>query len=128
MIKECWINPHPKHPEDWFSTHPLPGWVRFVQAVPPEPIGSIHKAHFEKNDPTPWCKEVLLYSPGNLEALPDSRVMVYAGLWNSPEISAAVAAAERERIAQHFDGLDKGVGGFYDPEEPAAIIRSLDPL
>lgn len=40
-------------------------------------------------------------------------------------------AAERERIAQHFDARDKGPDGkplgigFYDPHEPAEIIRSL---
>ena len=38
---------------------------------------------------------------------------------------ADIAAAERERIAQHFDSRDKGVGGFYDPHEPAEIIRAM---
>lgn len=40
----------------------------------------------------------------------------------------ACAAAERERIAQHFDSRDKGAGGFYDPHEPAEIIRALGPV
>ena len=31
---ECWINPDPKHPEDWFSTTPVADWVRFVPARP----------------------------------------------------------------------------------------------
>lgn len=45
----------------------------------------------------------------------------------------AVEAAERERIAQHFDARDRGPDGkplglgFYDPHEPAAIIRALRP-
>ena len=33
-----------------------------------------------------------------------------------------VAEYERERIAKVFDELDKGIG-FYDPHEPAEIIR-----
>ena len=36
-----------------------------------------------------------------------------------------IATAERERIARHFDERDKGIGGFYDPHEPAEIIRAL---
>ena len=39
----------------------------------------------------------------------------------------AALSEERERIAQHFDSRDKGVGGFYDPHEPAEIIRALGP-
>lgn len=31
--KECWINPNPQHPEDWFSNLPKEGWVRFVPAA-----------------------------------------------------------------------------------------------
>ena len=41
--------------------------------------------------------------------------------WNEAQ------AIERERIAQHFDSRDKGAGGFYDPHEPAEIIRALGP-
>jgi hypothetical protein len=33
-----------------------------------------------------------------------------------------VAQHERERLAKVFDKLDKGIG-FYDPHEPAEIIR-----
>ena len=33
-----------------------------------------------------------------------------------------VAEHERERLAKVFDELDKGIG-FYDPHEPAEIIR-----
>jgi hypothetical protein len=33
-----------------------------------------------------------------------------------------VAEHERERLAKVFDKLDKGIG-FYDPHEPAEIIR-----
>jgi hypothetical protein len=36
--------------------------------------------------------------------------------------AALVASAERERLAKVFDELDKGIG-FYDPHEPAEIIR-----
>ena len=45
----------------------------------------------------------------------------------------AVRAAERERIARHFDARDRGRDGepmgigFYDPHEPAEIIRALGP-
>ena len=42
-------------------------------------------------------------------------------------VAEAAASAERERIACHFDERDKGVGGFYDPHEPAEIIRALTP-
>jgi hypothetical protein len=34
-----------------------------------------------------------------------------------------VAEHERERLAKVFDELDKGIG-FYDPHEPAEIIRA----
>lgn len=40
---------------------------------------------------------------------------------------ASAVAAERERIARHFDERDTGAGGFYDPHEPAEIIRALGP-
>jgi hypothetical protein len=40
--------------------------------------------------------------------------------------AALVASAERERLAKVFDELDKGIG-FYDPHEPAEIIRSRGP-
>lgn len=38
-----------------------------------------------------------------------------------------VRAEERERIARHFDERDNGAGGFYEPHEPAEIIRALTP-
>ncbi len=48
------------------------------------------------------------------------------GQWQRDlRLARAVEQATRERIAQHFDSLDKGAGGFYDPHEPAEIIRSL---
>lgn len=31
-LAECWINPDPKHPDDWFSRFERAGWVRFVPA------------------------------------------------------------------------------------------------
>jgi hypothetical protein len=37
-----------------------------------------------------------------------------------------IAEHERERLAKVFDELDKGIG-FYDPHEPAEIIRSRGP-
>ena len=45
--------------------------------------------------------------------------------FSQADIDAAVAA-ERERIAAHFDARDFGVGGFYDAHEPAQIIRTMD--
>ena len=36
--------------------------------------------------------------------------------------AALVASSERERLAKVFDELNKGIG-FYDPHEPAEIIR-----
>jgi len=36
--------------------------------------------------------------------------------------AALVASAERERIAKMFDKRDKDIG-WYDPSEPAEIIR-----
>lgn len=53
-------------------------------------------------------------------------------LWTRAEVEAMLAA-ERERIAQHFDARDTGKDGkplgigFYDPHEPAEIIRALGP-
>lgn len=40
-------------------------------------------------------------------------------------IRAACRAEALEEAAQEFDRRDKGVGGFYDPHEPAEIIRGL---
>jgi hypothetical protein len=51
--------------------------------------------------------------------------------WTPSEVSCiltfvgAAVAAERERIAAHFDARDKGCGGFYDAHEPAEIIRAM---
>ncbi len=65
-----------------------------------------------------------------VEAVPTALLMrplpVGSVLYDQSDLDAAVAA-ERERIARHFDSLDKGVGGFYDPHEPAWIIRNLGP-
>ena len=65
-----------------------------------------------------------------VEAVPTALLMrplpVGSVLYDQSDLDAAVAA-ERERIAKHFDSLDKGVGGFYDPHEPAWIIRNLGP-
>jgi hypothetical protein len=41
---------------------------------------------------------------------------------NIMRFAALVASTERERLAKVFDELDKGIG-FYDPHEPAEIIR-----
>lgn len=40
--------------------------------------------------------------------------------------AALVAARERERIAKVFDRRAHPVWGFYEPEEPAKIIRALN--
>jgi hypothetical protein len=49
-----------------------------------EPIGELH--HYYANlDPTgPWCKSVLLYSPGSSEDRPDTRVTVFRASPASP--------------------------------------------
>ena len=53
--------------------------------------------------------------------------------WVTAGARDAAVAAERERIAQHFDARDRGPDGkpmgigFYDPHEPAEIIRALGP-
>lgn len=52
----------------------------------------------------------------------------WLGAWDRSAFDAyisAAVAAERERIAQEFDRRDAGVGGFYDPHEPAEIIRAM---
>lgn len=38
--------------------------------------------------------------------------------------AALVAAAEREAIAAEFDRRAKSMTGFYEPDEPAEIIRA----
>jgi hypothetical protein len=38
------------------------------------------------------------------------------------EYENKIAAIERERLAKLFDDRDKGIG-FYEPHEPAEIIR-----
>ena len=56
--------------------------------------------------------------------------------WTADRVRAYAAeqvAAERERIARHFDKKDTGKDGkplgigFYEPHEPANIIRNLRP-
>jgi hypothetical protein len=60
------------------------------------------------------------------------KTMPILNAYTQEDIDAAVAA-ERERIAKHFDARDRGpdgkpIGiGFYDPHEPAEIIRALKP-
>jgi hypothetical protein len=71
-----------------------------------------------------------------VEAVPTALLMrplpVGSVLYDQSDLDAAVAA-ERERIAQHFDARDMGKDGkprgigFYDPHEPAEIIRALGP-
>lgn len=39
---------------------------------------------------------------------------------------AACRSDERERIAQHFDSLDKHSGGYFQPRQPAHIIRNME--
>ena len=39
------------------------------------------------------------------------------------DFAALVAAAERERIAAEFDRRNTGTG-FYEPQEPAEIVRA----
>jgi len=41
---------------------------------------------------------------------------------NLEAFAKLIAEHERERLAKVFDELDKGIG-FYDPHEPAEIIR-----
>jgi len=61
-----------------------------------------------------------IYLHGNvfLEFLPHIQARVDA-------IVEAARAAERERAAKVFDRRDSGSGGFYEPGEPAKIIRAL---
>jgi hypothetical protein len=40
------------------------------------------------------------------------------------EFVALVAAHEREECAKLFDVRDSGSGGYYEPHEPAEIIRA----
>lgn len=61
-----------------------------------------------------------------IEALAD---FIWGAISDAQPVQPApenIAAAERERIARHFDERDKGTGGFYDPYEPAEIIRALE--
>jgi hypothetical protein len=41
------------------------------------------------------------------------------------EYGEACRKAALQEAAAEFDKRDKGAGGFYNPEEPALIIRSL---
>lgn len=73
------------------------------------------------------AREAGLYQDG------DSWYSIGPGKYDEADVSsvdlarfaALIEAHERERIAAHFDSRDKGVGGFYDPHEPAQIIRAL---
>jgi hypothetical protein len=40
------------------------------------------------------------------------------------KLVALVAAHEREECAKLFDARDSGSGGYYEPHEPAEIIRA----
>ena len=101
---------------------PLDGGVR--PHAPAAVVGMTAAAHIGgivDGKALPWTA---------VEAVPTALLMrplpVGSVLYDQSDLDAAVAA-ERERIARHFDSLDKGVGGFYDPHEPAWIIRNLGP-
>ena len=67
------------------------------------------------------------YAAGVVAAWPEhNRARFSVLLYTGQQLESAVAA-ERERIAKHFDSRDKGTGGFYEPHEPAEIIRALGP-
>lgn len=62
--------------------------------------------------------------PDDIGGYTDAQMRAYA---------EQAVAAERARIAAHFDERDRGHdgkplgAGFYEPHEPAEIIRSLGP-
>jgi hypothetical protein len=94
----------------------LPAKVRLTDGLGPLP------------EPVAWFRAPY----GTLEPNPLFRVTGPQSLewavacFTETQLRAAVAA-ERERIARVFDARDKGAGGFYDPHEPAEIIRALGP-
>jgi len=104
---------------------------RRAQAVAYEPVAWI--SEYGKDGYAGAARRVFLEDPSTM--YPNSRITpLYASPPAQPDpltdariderIDAAVAA-ERERIAAHFDARDKGVGGFYDAHEPAEIIRAM---
>jgi len=102
-----------------------------LAAEQPEPVAWI--SEYGKDGYAGAARRVFLEDPSTM--YPNSRITpLYASPPAQPDpltdariderIDAAVAA-ERERIAAHFDARDKGVGGFYDAHEPAEIIRAM---
>lgn len=71
------------------------------------------------SDVLKWAREVYLYDKWNAAQL--DRLERFAAI-----AYAAGAEAMKERCAKEFDRRDGGLGiGFYDPHEPAEIIRAL---
>ena len=66
--------------------------------------------------------EVGLEQDGDNFFSPKSDPQVDVHITDLGAFAALVASAERERLAKVFDEFDKGIG-FYDPHEPAEIIR-----
>lgn len=83
----------------------------------PKPIGSIMRSHW--TDPPErerWCKEVLMYSPGNPGDCPERRVNVYA----EPEVLAAMQALlDRALDAEaHLREANRAVKRFPEGQTP----------
>lgn len=87
------------------------------------------KDHEKRNLVTDLCATAVQFHAAEQLRARIARLVLAA--LERAEIQAA--ANERERIAAHFDERDRGPDGkplglgFYDPHEPAEIIRALGP-
>ena len=71
-----------------------------------EPVGSIHTGHTTVNDERPWCREILLYSPGSNCDSPEYRTDIYT----SDAIFMACEGLEEEierMAARHLEALGR---------------------
>jgi hypothetical protein len=93
-------------PEPWAeyadenTGHRWGGWLAAfdraraaIGAVPAVPVGSILKAHLTDKRATPWCKEILMYSPDNQGDSPENRVMLYVSPPQAPRRTAVSSPA-----------------------------------
>jgi hypothetical protein len=98
--------------EHWAGRDHIEAALDDLFAVTAEPVAWQLISAGPKSDVTTW-KPI------------DRRMHLFRPLYVAPQPDTKTREAVLEEAAVEFDKRNKGAGGFYDPEDPALIIRSL---